>query len=151
MPALDIVLAAVGGGGFATVVVKLLQYRAENQRTTAEASKVVAEGGKLSAEAKVVVEDAVQRRYTQLFDNFEQELTRLRDRVTQAEDREQTVRDRLDKAEAREALCNDKLDKANKQVGSLRVEVAHATADAKMARTEIITLQDRLDRLEAGD
>lgn len=132
---LELTIAALGGGGIVGLVSLLLKYRAENNRMNAEGGKLTAEGGKLTAEADSVTQDTVQRRYDSLFDDFETELTRLRHRV--------------DEAETREASCNEKLYAANVLIGSLRVEAAHATADVKLARAEIVTLQDRLDRLEA--
>jgi chromosome segregation ATPase len=111
-----------GGGALAALVAVLLKYRADNARTLAEASKVDAEGSATAG-------DALQRRYDALFDAQEREIARL------GVD--------LDRARHGEAQALEK-------VNQLQAAVGHATADVRVARDEVIRLQDRLDELERG-
>ncbi len=128
MELIPIVIALLGGGTIATLIGIILHYRSENARTYAE-------GGKLEAEADVTITDSVQRRYDSLFDDLEHELVRMREA-------EAVCRSALDETRHR-------LDGALTQIGQLRLEAANATADVKLARAEIVRLQDTVDLLEA--
>jgi len=125
--AAPIIVAILGTGGAATVVGLILHYRSDTTRTYAEA-------GKLGAETDVALSDGMQRRYDSLFDDLERELGRLHDS-------EAACRNALD-------ATREQLDKALIQIAKLRVEAANATADVKLARAEIVRLQDHLDVLE---
>lgn len=125
----------LGGGGITALVVALLHYRSENRRTYAEGGKLDAEATKVHVDADVSLSDALQRRYDSFFDDLEKELVRMRDA----------------EAECRKSLdaTRKELDGALTEIASLRREAANATADVKLARAEIVRLQDNLDSLEA--
>lgn len=125
----------LGGGGITALVAVLLRYRSENRRTYAEGGKLDAEASKVHVDADVSISDALQRRYDSFFDDLEKELVRMRNA----------------EAECRKTLdvTRKELDGALTQIGKLRVEAANATADVKLARAEIVRLQDHLDVLEA--
>lgn len=121
--------AIFGSAGIAGLVAVALHYRSENAKTYADSHKT-------EAEAEATVDDALQRRYNDLFSGLQVEVERLRTN-------EKDCRDELDKFRRR-------LGETMQQLGEYRVEAANATADVKMARGEIIRLQDRLDRIEAS-
>lgn len=127
MDTLTVIAALLGGGTIATLAALVLHYRSDNAKAYAEARKT-------STDADVAVDDSVQRRYDSLFGALEIEVKRLRD--NEAECRSELV-------EQRKTL-ND----TQRQLGEFRVEAANATADVKLARAEIVRLQDRLDRIE---
>lgn len=120
-PTITLLVGLFGGGTLATLVGLVLKYRADNARTFAEARKTTSEG-------EVVVADAVMRRYDSLFDDLEADLARRdadRDRLTVERDR---------------AIAD-----ANR----LRLEMIDATGQVKLARAEVIRLQQLVDDLEA--
>lgn len=106
-----------------------LHYRSENTKTYADSHKV-------EAEAEVTVDDALQRRYNDLFSGLQVEVERLRNNEKDCQVELDVIRRRLGET--------------MQQLGEFRVEAANATADVKLARSEITRLQDRLDRIEAS-
>lgn len=132
MSALLIGAAAALGGGAGVGV--LLTIRQQRRKVSAEAKKIEAE-----ADAMVSAE------WHKFADDLRVEMQR---REAEANREIGALKQRINEIADLEAACRTKLNIAEQNVAEMQAQMTRAQVEAKTARTEVIALEDRIDRLE---